>query len=231
MATEADLSRLENFFGAYFQEDWHCDAENSATSKLCHLEAPQPRNSATSKLRHLGTSQPRNTEPLYSITASSSLIPLRISFASIAANPKCNPSRARARNAYHPTGVTSTPRSAAAVATACALTPPVNHPVVCNPASTLDTSSAPASLLFASSSKTDSRSAYTSRIRRTCRAKCPSLMNSRTTICSSTGAWRVVSDLTASTFSTSFNGTIRYASRSAGNKTLLKLPAYKTTPL
>src|SRR5579862_5004647 len=47
MATEADLSRLENFFGAYFQEGWHCDAENSATSKLCHPEAPPPRNLET----------------------------------------------------------------------------------------------------------------------------------------------------------------------------------------
>jgi hypothetical protein len=28
MATDADLSRLEKFFSAYFNEDWNCDAEN-----------------------------------------------------------------------------------------------------------------------------------------------------------------------------------------------------------
>jgi hypothetical protein len=28
MATEADLSRLEKFFSAYFNQDWNCDAEN-----------------------------------------------------------------------------------------------------------------------------------------------------------------------------------------------------------
>jgi len=28
MATEADLSRLEKFFSAYFNEDWDYDAEN-----------------------------------------------------------------------------------------------------------------------------------------------------------------------------------------------------------
>jgi hypothetical protein len=56
----------------------------------------------------------------------------------------------------------------------------------------------PATEPSGTSKRIESRSAYTSRIRRRCRPKWPSLMKSQSTSCSSTGACRQVNDRVAS---------------------------------
>ena len=132
---------------------------------------------------------------------------------------------------YRLSGNTSTLRAAAALVADSPSSPLHSHPTVCKPASISEISSKPDNFSRPLSNRTDNRSAYTSRIRRRWRPKCPSVRKSHNTACSGAGACRVVSEIVAAKRFTRSGGITRYPSRSDGNNTLLKLPAKITSPL
>jgi hypothetical protein len=104
----------------------------------------------------------------------SSWTPRRISRGFTAAKPNCNPSRAIRPWRYRLSGNTSTPRSAAALVADSPSIPLHNHPTVCGRLRFQRFPASPLNFSRASTSRTDNRSPYISRIRRRSRPKCPS---------------------------------------------------------
>ena len=160
----------------------------------------------------------------HSIAAANFFTPLRISCSEYAAYPSTRPPRPPGFARYVVNAGASTPSSRARRDTTESLFPFASHASMCMPASCERTSTAPRSSRRSASSNVFCRSRYSIRIRRTCRAMCPSAMNSASTACSTVGLWRSITAFVLPNASTSCGGTMTYPSRSDGNNTLLNVP-------